>query len=168
MNAIKLQVLPLALLLFCTSLWAQDEDERVYVASCSLYVKTTPYTPDPENVSGSAMVEATLCDKSGIPIPDQEIIMTATCGTLYCPSSFSYASTDSSAHDRSCFVTGRDGKIQVFLSDIPFNKPGRVKASCAYGDIKVHASSSFSITRKIIKKGNRKKSSSQTRASSVK
>jgi hypothetical protein len=163
---IKSLTMAIALIL-CASVCAQNDDERVYVVSCSLYVKTTPYTPDPENVSGSAMVEATLCDKSGIPIPDQEITITATCGTLSCPSSFSYVPAGSTSSDRSCFITGRDGKIQVFLSDIPFNKPGRVKASCSYGDIKVHASSSFSITRKIIKKESRKKSSSRTRASSV-
>ena len=152
------------LVLLCVRTWAQDDDERVYVASCSLYVKTTPYTPDPGDASGKAMVEATLCDKSGIPIPDQEIKMTATCGTLSCLSMDTYAPAGSASPGRSCFITGRDGKIQVFLSDIPFNRPGRVKASCAYGDFRVHASSSFSITRKIIKKGNRSKSSS-TRAS---
>ena len=107
-----------ALFLLCVPLWAQDDDERVYVSSCSLYVKTTPYTPDPENVSGSAMIEATLCDKAGIPIPDQEIRMTTTCGTLSCPSAFSFTTADATSPDRTCFITGRDGKIQVFLSDI--------------------------------------------------
>ena len=160
-----MQRLILTILVFlCIRSWAQDDDERVYVASCSLFVKTTPYTPDSGNTSGNAMVEAMLCDKSGIPIPDQEIKMTATCGTLSCLSMDTYAPAGSASPGRSCFITGRDGKIQVFLSDIPFNKPGRVKASCTYGDFKVHASSSFSITRKIIKKGNRRKSSSRARA----
>jgi hypothetical protein len=73
-----------ALLIICVRSWAQEEDERVYVSSCSLFVKITPYTPDSGDVSGKAMIEATLCDKSGIPIPDQEIKLTATCGTLSC------------------------------------------------------------------------------------
>ena len=154
-------------LIFCASVLAQDEDERVYAVSCSLYVMATPYTPDSGDVSGKAIVEATLCEKSGIPIPGQEIKMTTTCGTLSCPSMGIYESAGSASPENACFITGPDGKIQVFLSDIPFNKPGRVKASCTYSDIKVHASSSFSITRKIIKKGSRKKSSSRTRSSSV-
>jgi hypothetical protein len=145
--------------------WAQNDDERIYVTSCSLFIKTTPYMPDSGDASGKAMVEATLCDKSGIPIPDQEIKMTATCGKLSCLSMDTYSPAGSASPGRSCFITGRDGKIQVFLSDIPFNKPGRVKASCAYGDFRVHASSSFSITRKIIKKGNRSKSASRAQAS---
>jgi len=148
-------------------LWAQDEDERVYAVSCSLYVLTMPYTPDSGDVSGKAIVEATLCDRSGIPIPGQEIKMTTTCGTLSCPSRGIYETAGKASPENACFITGQDGKIQVFLSDIPFNNPGKVKASCTYSNIKVHASSRFSIIRKIIKKGNRKKSSSRTRASSV-
>jgi hypothetical protein len=167
MNAILPRFLPAALLLLSASVWAQDDDERVYAVSCSLYVKTNPYTPDPGDVSGRAMVEATLCDKSGIPIPGEEIKITTTCGTLSCPSAFSHAPKDSVSQDRSCYITDRDGKIQVFLYDISFNKPGRVKASCVYSEIKVQASSSFLITRKVIKKGSRKKTSSRTRASSV-
>jgi len=154
-----------ALLLLCVRSWAQDDDERVYVASCSLFIRTTPYTPDSGDASGKAMVEAMLCDKSGIPIPDQEIKMTATCGTLSCLSMDTYAPAGSASPGRSCFITGRDGRILVFLSDIPFNKPGRVKASCAYGDLKVYATCSFSITRKIIKKGKRSRSSAGARAS---
>jgi hypothetical protein len=154
-------------LIFCASAWAQDEDERVYAVSCSLYVLTMPYTPDSGDVSGKAIVYATLCDKSGIPIPGQQIKMTTTCGTLSCPPMGIYESAGSASSENACFITGSNGKIEVFLSDIPFNKPGRVKASCTYSDIKVHASSNFSITRKIIKKGNRNKSASRTRAPSV-
>lgn len=152
-------------LISCASVWAQDDDEQVYVVSCSIYVKTTPYTPDPGDVSGKAIVEAMLCDKSGIPIPVQEIKMTATCGTLSCPQTAIYNTSGAVSAENSCFITGNDGKIQVLLSDIPFNKPGRVNASCTYGDFKVHASSSFSITRKTIKKGNRRKAVPKTRAS---
>ena len=148
-------------------LWAQDEDERVYAVSCSLYVKAAPYTPDSGDVSGKAIIEATLCDKSGIPIPGQNIKMTTTCGRLSCPSMGIYESAGSTSPENACFITGSDGKIQVFLSDIPFNIPGRIRASCTYGDLTVRASCSFSITRKIIKKGNHKKSSSRSRASSV-
>jgi hypothetical protein len=157
-----------AALIFCAGAWAQDDDERVYAVSCSLYVKTSPFTPDSGDVSGRAMVNAMLCDKSGIPIPGQEITMTVTCGTFSCPSAFSYVPADPVSQDRSCYITDQNGKIEVFLSDIPFNKQGKVKASCTYSGIKVQASSSFLITRKIIKRGTRKKSSSRTRSPSVK
>ena len=164
MNGIMPRFLPAALLLLCACLWAQDDDERVYVASCSLYVKTNPYTPDPGDVSGRAMVEAMLCDKSGIPIPGQEIKMTTTCGALSCPSVGIYESSGTASPANACFITGSNGKIEVFLSDIPFNKPGQVKASCTYGDLKVRASSSFSITRKIIKKRKHSKSTPSTQS----
>ena len=158
-----LQRILLAVLLFsCTRLWAQDEEDRIFVASCSLSIKTTLYTPDPGDALGKAMIEATLCDRNGIPIPGQEIKMTSTCGNLSCLS-LENIGTVSSKY--SCFITEPDGKIQVYLLDIPFNKTGRIKASCTYGDLKVHASSNFLITRKIIKKGNHGKSSSSTRPS---
>jgi hypothetical protein len=168
MNAILPRFLPAALLLLCASVWAQDDDERVYAVSCSLYVRTSPFTPDSGDVSGRAMVNAILCDKSGIPIPGQEITMTVTCGTFSCPSAFSYVPADSVSQDRSCYITDQNGKIEVFLSDIPFNKQGKVKASCTYSGIKVQASSIFLITRKIIKRGTGKKLSSRTRSPSVK
>jgi hypothetical protein len=162
-----IRIIAAATLFFYAGGWAQEDDERVYVVSCSLYVKTNPYMPDPADVSGMAMVEATLCDRSGIPIPGEEIHMTATCGTLTCPSVYSYAPKDSASRDRTCYTTDRNGRIQVFLHNIPFNTKGRVKASCEYGDIKVQASSTFSVTRKTIKKRGRKKTSSRTRAPSV-
>lgn len=131
---------------------AQEEqtEETVYATSCSLSVKTTVYQADPGDVVGKASIQATLCDKSGTPIPDQTISMTATSGTFTCipPDGVSGINTA----DRSCFVTGPDGKIQVYLVDIPFNKPGRIKAACTYGDFNVHAASSYSITRKLTKK----------------
>lgn len=153
-----------ALLIICVRAWAQEEDERVYVSSCSLFVKITPYTPDSGDVSGKAMIETTLSDKSGIPIPDQEIKLTATCGTLSCLSPDTIGMSGTALSGPSCLVTDKDGKTQVFLIDIPFNRPGRVKAACSYGSFKVHASCGFSITRKIIKKGNRNKSSLSTQS----
>jgi hypothetical protein len=151
-------MLAIVLLLFVRS-WAQDDDERVYAVSCSLYIKISPSMPDSGDASGRALVEATLCDKAGIPIPDQEIKMTATCGALSCLPSNTIGAGDSASSGRSCFLTGKDGKIQASLINIPFNKPGRVKASCTYGELKVHASGSFSITRKVVKKRIPKKSS---------
>jgi hypothetical protein len=144
----------LLLFLLCTFAWAQDEEERVYVSSCSLFVKATVYTPDSSDIAGKAMVEATLCDKNGIPIPGQKIAMTATCGILTClqTETGSWADSSRQSPEHSCFVTGHDGKVLVFLVDIPFNRPGKVKTSCTYGDFKVQASAGFSVTRKVTRK----------------
>jgi hypothetical protein len=149
------------LTIFCTNIWAQDEDERVYVTSCSLFVKATVYTPDSSDVAGKAMIEAALSDKNGIPIPGRKITLTATCGTLTCLQSNMANDSAPRTQEGPCFTTGNDGKILVFLVDIPFNKPGRVKAGCTFGDFKVNASSKFSIMRKITKNGNRPNTSSE-------
>jgi hypothetical protein len=143
----------LLLLTLCAGAWAQDEEERVYVSSCSLFVKVTVYTPDSGDRSGKAMVEASLSDKNGLPIPDRKLSLTATCGTLTCPQQTGqWIDSTGQTPAQSCFVTGNDGKVLVFLVDIPFNKPGRVKASCLWGNSKVQASTGFSITRKVIRK----------------
>jgi hypothetical protein len=149
------KLVPLILVILCVSTGAQEDyetEETVYATSCSLSVKTTVYNADPGDVVGKASIEATLSDKSGVPIPGQTIAITATSGTFTCIPPYGTSGTGSS--DRSCFVTGPDGKIIVYLVDIPFNKPGRIKATCAYGDFVVHAASSYSITRNVIKKKN--------------
>ena len=148
-----------SLMLFCACAWAQDEDEREYVSSCSLAVKVTVYSPESNDLSGKAMVEAMLCDKGKIPIPGRKITMTATCGTLTCLQSNMANDSGPRSFEGSCFTTGNDGKVLVFLVDIPFNKPGRVKAACTVGDFNITASSKFSIMRKITKSGNRPDSS---------
>jgi hypothetical protein len=135
--------------------WAQPEDpdeEVVHATSCSLSVKTSVYNPDPGDATGTASVEAFLCDKGGVPIPYQPIVMTSTNGMFSCiPPN---AVTGSVSADRSCFVTGSDGRILVYLVDIPFNKPGRIQASCTYGSFVVKASGSYSLTRNVITKKN--------------
>ena len=152
------KLVPLIILFLFVQSRAQEQDqteETLVATSCSLSVKTNVYKADPGDVVGKASIEATLCDKSGTPIPDQTIAITATSGTFTCipPEGVSGINTA----DRSCFVTGPDGKILVYLVDIPFNKPGRIKAACTYGEFNVHASSSYSITRNVIKKKNGKK-----------
>jgi hypothetical protein len=147
-----IKLLPLLLLFMFTRSGAQEEQTEVTetVTSCSLSVKITVYSADPGDVVGKASIQATLSDKSGTPITDQTITMSSTSGTFTCipPEGVNGVNTA----DRSCFVTGPDGKIQVYLVDIPFNKPGRIKASCTYGAFDVHASSSYSITRSVNKK----------------
>jgi len=149
------RLIPLFAVLFMFSQSpAQPEDEQaeetVVTTSCSLSVKTIVYNPEAGDVVGKASVQAFLCDKGGIPIPNQPIDMTSTGGTFTCipPDGMGSANTT----DRSCFVTGSDGTIQVYLVDIPFNKPGKIKATCTYGDFTVHATGNYSITRNITRK----------------
>lgn len=125
----------------------EQPEATEYAASCSLSVKTTVFKVEPSDVVGRASIEATLSDKSGTPISGQTIEITSTNGTFTCiaPNDFSGVNTA----DHSCFVTGPDGTILVYLVDIPFNKPGRLKATCHYGEFNVHASSRYSITHKV-------------------
>ena len=146
----KLLMAVTALLLFCGGALAQDEEEPYTVASCSLAVATTVYPAIAGDIAGKVMVEATLSDKAGSPIADQEIQMSATCGTFSCIAPESLGNTD--VADRSCFITGHDGKVRVYLTSVPFNHPGRVKAACSYQGCSVKASGTFSITRNVIKK----------------
>lgn len=154
----KLASIPLLLLFLFAPSRAQEEEETVVATSCSLSVKTTVYKADPGDVVGKASIEATLCDKAGTPIPDQTINVTATSGSFTCipPDGISGINTS----DRSCFVTGPDGKVLVYLIDIPFNKPGRIKATCNYGDFTLNAAGRYSISRSVTRKKTSKKTSS--------
>lgn len=144
-----LKMVPLLLLLFFVQSHAQQDDaeETVYATSCSLSVKTTVYPVEDGDVVAKVSIQATLSDKSGIPIPNQKITMTSTSGTFTCIAPDGAGGSNTADH--SCFITGPDGKILVFLVDVPFNKPGQIKAVCTYGNFTLHASSRYSIKRKV-------------------
>jgi hypothetical protein len=143
-----------ALFMTAASACAQEGDDASVTTSCSLFVKATVSPSDSTDRFGKAVIEATLCDKQGVPIPDQEIRLTSSCGKFFCPPPDSALSPDYS----SCYITGQDGRIKVELTAIPFNTAGRVVATCTYGTIKVKASSTFSIKRNMLKKKVPKKS----------
>jgi hypothetical protein len=142
-----------ALFMSAATACAQEEDEASVTISCSLFVKATVSPADSADRFGKAVIEATLCDKQGVPIADQEIRLTSSCGKFFCPPPDSALSPDYS----SCYITGPDGRIKVELTTIPFNTAGRVVASCRYGTITVKASSTFSIKRNMLKKKVQKK-----------
>lgn len=146
----------LALAIMAASVQAQDES---VVASCSLFVKTSIYPYDYLAQYGHGKVEATLCDKKGAAIPYQEIHLTATCGKFSCALPDIENGADSASRDSSCYITAKDGRILVYLLDIPFNTSGKVLASCAYGDMSVKATSTFWVKR-YLKKGSPKKTPS--------
>jgi hypothetical protein len=126
----------------------------------TLYVKTTVYPYDSLDKVGHGKVEAQLKTKSGFGIPGQEIELSSTCGTFSCklPDIENEVDSSSSA-DNSCFFTGKDGKIVVYLINIPFNSQGSVAASCSYRDMEVRATCTFWITKTLVKTNKSRKNS---------
>jgi hypothetical protein len=140
--------------------WAQDEDgTEVVAASCSLSVKTTVLPSDSFDGTGKVKIEAFLKDKDGVPIPDEEIHVSANCGTFSCKPPANEIDTDNGPQEAGfCYNTGKDGSIRVYLMNIPFNKPGKVLATCSVGTFVPKASSTFIIRRAVIKGKTVKKS----------
>ena len=135
---------------------AQESGESKFGSTCEIHIKSAVYPSDPYDQSGKARVYVTLCTKEGSPIPDQVIEFTATCGTFSCKP---LDSEDTSAVDSSiyeCDHTDKNGKVMVYLVNIPFNNKGSVTASCVYGSLSVKASCTFLISRYQVK-GKRKK-----------
>ncbi|MBN2038007.1 MAG: hypothetical protein JW768_14800 [Chitinispirillaceae bacterium] len=130
----------------------QDYEDEEYSYSCSLSVSTTVFPPDSNDQTGNGYVEALLCDKNGTPIANKEVKMTASCGILSCQSPGWYDDVSSISSDKSCFITGADGKVNVYLSRIPFNTRGLIRATCACDEIVLKSTSSYMISRKIIRK----------------
>jgi hypothetical protein len=133
----------------CT--WAQGGE------SISLFVKTTVYPFDSTQLSGHGKVEATLRYSKGAPIPGQVIQLNSAVGTFSCKLPDIVNEVDSSSSDNSCFSTGKDGKVLVYLINIPFNSQGMVTASCEFNGIAVKASSTFWVKKMLVKKYKSKK-----------
>jgi hypothetical protein len=133
----------------CT--WAQGGE------SISLFVKTTVYPFDSTQPSGHGKVEATLRYSKGAPIPGQVIELNSAVGTFSCKLPDILNEVDSSSSDNACFTTGKDGKIIVYLINIPFNSQGTVTASCEFNGIAVKASSTFWVKKMVVKKYKAKK-----------
>ena len=120
--------------------------------SISLSVKTFVYPSDSFDQFGHGKVEAFLRYKEGAPIPNQRIELASTCGNFSCKLPDVENEVDSSSSDESCFTTGRDGKILVYIINIPFNSQGVVTASCTYDDVSVKATGTFWIKRMLLSK----------------
>jgi hypothetical protein len=133
--------------------WAQGGE------SISLFVKTTVYPFDSTDLFGHGKVEAALRYTKGAPIPGQVIHLGAAVGTFSCKLPDIESEADSSSSDNSCYSTGKDGKIIVYLINIPFNSQGTVTASCEYNGIAVKASSTFWVKKMVVKKIKPKKNS---------
>jgi hypothetical protein len=139
-------------LLMALCAWAQDDGSEVLAASCSLSVKTTVLPSDSFDGTGKVKIVAFLCDKEGVPIPDIEIHVSANCGTFSCKPPPNEIDTDSGSSEAGfCYMTRNDGTVRVYLINIPFNKPGKVMATCTTGSFVPKASSTFIIKRAVIK-----------------
>ena len=136
---------------------AQMDDETEFAYSCSLSIKTTVFPPDSSEKTGRGYVEALLCDKNGVPLPNKEITMSTSCGQLSCQAPGWYDDISSISSDRSCFKTGADGRVQVYLANIPFNTRGLIKATSNCDEITVRATGNFQISRKVVKHKTRSK-----------
>jgi hypothetical protein len=102
--------------------------------------------------TGKVKIVAFLCDKEGVPIPDIEIHVSANCGTFSCKPPPNEIDTDNGPSEAGfCYNTAADGRIRVYLINIPFNKPGKVLATCTVGSFIPKASSTFIIKRAVIK-----------------
>jgi len=155
----KKMILAFALILSVHA-WAQEDDgTEVVAASCSLSVKTTVLPADSFDGTGKVKIEAFLVDKDGAPIPDQEIHVSANCGTFSCKPPANEIDTDTGAQEAGfCYDTKKDGSMRVYLMNIPFNKPGKVVATASVGSFVPRASSTFIIRRATIKGKSLKKS----------
>jgi hypothetical protein len=138
---------------------AQYEEETEYAVSCSLSMKITVFQPDTADNSGRGYVEVFLCDKNGVPVPNKEVKMVASCGRLSCQAPGWYDDINSISSDKTCFITGANGRVQVYLADVPFNTQGRVKATSFCNEINVSGTGTFMISRTSIKKRTRSKRS---------
>lgn len=137
--------------------YGQMDDETEFAYSCSLSLKTTVFPPDTSEKTGRGYVEALLCDKNGIPIPNKEIRIVTSCGQLSCQAPGWYDDISSISTDRSCYMTGADGKIQVYLANVPFNTQGFIKATSACDEITVNATGHFKISRTSVRSKTRSK-----------
>jgi|GEM_PF-1163105 hypothetical protein len=132
------------LLLAAAAAWPQNGNAGM---ALSLYVKTSVYPSDSADRFGHGKVEATFRFKDGAPLPNQEIQLSTTNGVFSCNLPDIENEVDSATFDESCCTTGKDGRILVYLTNIPFNSQGMVTASCTYGDVSVKATSTFWIKR---------------------
>jgi hypothetical protein len=138
---------------------AQYEEETEYAVSCSLSMKITVFQPDTADNSGRGYVEVSLCDKNGIPVPNKEVKMVASCGMLSCQAPGWHDDVNSLSTGNTCFTTGADGRAQVYLANVPFNTQGWVKATGFCNEINVSGTGTYMIARKSIKKRTRSKRS---------
>jgi hypothetical protein len=128
-----------------------DSAEIASISSCSLSVKTTVRQAGGKENFGQIRVDVTLCDRDGVPVSDQEIKLSSTAGSFSCLPPDSVLPPGDSIREP-CFFTQSNGKMTMFLINVPFNITGRVTAACSYKKFNLKSSGTFIIKRKTFKK----------------
>jgi hypothetical protein len=150
---------PLFIFFISSQIYTQDEEietimlDETTLVSCFIKLKLNAIQAQSSDPAGKAIVLAMLYDENNNPISGHKINFSASWGTFFCSFS-SDSSSASSSDDRTCFFTNNDGKCKLYLSNIPFNKPITINASCNCGERQIQATGTISITRQVIKKGN--------------
>jgi hypothetical protein len=142
------QMTALVVFFFFSVVFAQEEEDFVAETSCSLSIKATVFPMDSSDKSGKATIDGLLTDNKGSPLADQTIHISSTNGQFTCMPPVSFSDAEISSSTEGCLKTQEDGTFKIYLVHIPFNKPGKVKASCAYGTFKVSAFGSYSVTKR--------------------
>lgn len=148
-------------------LHAQEEQRPGLEPTCVMHLKSSVFPSDTFEQYGKARLYVTLTTQDGTPIPQQQIIFSANCGVLTCQVRDIGDTTAIDSTLFNCDYTDKNGKVMVYLVNIPFNNQGRVTASCDYGTLSVSASCTFLITRhlmarKPVIKSQRRKASRQS------
>ncbi len=147
------------LLLFANGF--SGENDFGLEGTCKIHVKAAVYPSDSSEQYGKARIYATLQTKDGKPIPDQEIELAANCGVFSCKPPDIDDSTVVDTAIGSCTRTDKNGKIMVYLVNIPFNVSGHIDAACDYGSLSVKATCSFLISRSHVARKQAKKKTSK-------
>jgi hypothetical protein len=146
----------LLFLISASGAFAQDDDSIITTtttsSSCSLFVKTTVRPVGMNERFGQVRVDATLCERNGAPIADQEIRLISTNGVVTCLPPDSTIPPGNDSLKGPCFVTNANGTITMFIFNVPFNTPGRVDATCSYHDFNLKSSGTYIIKRRTVKK----------------
>lgn len=131
-----------------------DENE-VTSRTCRLAVNAVIIQDETlQKSSGRVLVTVHVFDGEGNPYRGEPIVLTATSGTFLCrlPDDTAAGSIEA---EETCFSTGDDGKANVFLVNIPFNQPLRIKATHDCDGRLITGTASVTISRGVVRKKKR-------------
>lgn len=143
----------ISIISFCAiSVFAYDFVESEEHSTCyiSMNMKMAPVKATDK--SGRGVIEVTLKDKSGNPLPGKEIQLNASWGTFLCILTEEAQSKGvNAAEQRDCYITDSSGKARINLINIQLDSPVKVKASCDCGGYTVFANGTMTV-RSVKKK----------------
>ncbi len=128
-------------------------DEETTSSTCKISMQLAMTPPEADGSTGRAIVEVRLSNDLGNPLSGYTIQLTSNRGTFLCqlPDQKESNSADTEM-DRTCFLTGHDGKIKVHLVNLPESEVIQVKAVCDCGGYQVFTSGNINFGKKNIKR----------------